>query len=271
MVNRLEGKVAVVTGSASGIGRACALALAIEGAQVYHTDIDAEGGAETDHQIAQADGTARFALHDVTDEARWDEIMADAADRFGPVNVLVNNAGIAIGGGILEFTLESWKKQMAVNTDSVFLGTRAGMRAMSQTGGGSIINISSVAGFRGSANLSAYCASKGAVRLFSRSAAVECARAGLNIRVNSVHPGIIDTAIWRKSIFEGEGQQQVLAALGAQEGANDVDPQIIGQMSCPMGRAGAPDEIAQTVVFLASDAATYTTGTELVVDGGMLA
>jgi NAD(P)-dependent dehydrogenase (short-subunit alcohol dehydrogenase family) len=268
----LEGRVAIVTGAASGIGRAAAVSLAAEGASVLATDLDEAGAKDTAALITGSGGTAHAALQDVTDEARWDAIMDLCRTELGAASVLVNNAGIAIGGAIMEFSLADWKKQMSVNLDSVFLGTRAAMREMQKTGG-SIINISSVAGLRGSANLGAYCASKGGVRLFTKAAAVECARLGLPIRVNSVHPGIIDTPIWQKSItgmMDGLPAEQV-EAMQLQAGANAISAEAIALASTPMGRAGRPDEVANLIVFLASDASSYITGQEHVVDGAMMA
>ncbi|MFN7057159.1 SDR family oxidoreductase, partial [Hyphomonas sp.] len=164
------------------------------------------------------------------------------------------------------------QRQMAVNVDSVFLGTRAAMRAM-KSGGGSIINISSVAGLRGASGASAYCASKGAVRLFSKAAAVECGTLGLKIRVNSVHPGIIDTPIWQKSITRMTETMPAenAAALAAASGGNAMDPNVIAVGTTPMGRAGRPEEVAELIVFLASDASSYISGQEHVIDGALTA
>ncbi len=268
----VSGKIAIVTGAASGIGRASAIALAREGARVMATDIDLAGVREAAETINKAGGTAAASRQDVTDEAGWDAVIAETAALFGPPSVLVNNAGIAIAGAIMDFSLDDWRKQMAVNLDSVFLGTRAGMRAMA-AGGGSIINISSVAGLRGAAGASAYCASKGGVRLFTKAAAVECGQLGLRIRVNSVHPGIIDTPIWGKSITrmtETMTAQQA-AALTAHSGANQLDADTIGAQQSPMGRAGRPEEVADLIVFLASNAAGYISGQEHVIDGAMTA
>ena len=248
-MKRLGGKVAIITGAGSGIGRACARAMAAEGARVYHTDINPETGRETDGLIAQDGGRSCFAVQDVCDEHRWEEVFADAGNRFGPVNVLVNNAGIALAGAIIDYPYETWKKQMAVNLDSVFLGTRAAIRAMSGSAGGSIINISSLAAFGGASVVSGYCTSKGAVCAFTKSAAVECAEAGYDIRVNSVHPGIIDTPM--------------------HHGITEDGADALGKAAAPMGRAGTPMEVASTVIFLASDDSSYTTGNEFVVDGGM--
>jgi NAD(P)-dependent dehydrogenase (short-subunit alcohol dehydrogenase family) len=268
----VNGKIAIVTGAASGIGRSAAVVLAREGAKVMATDLDAAGLKETASIIQKAGGAVATALQDVTDEARWDTVFAETAAQFGTPNILVNNAGIAIGGAIMEYSLAGWQKQMAVNTDSVFLGTRAAMRAM-KDGGGSIINLSSVAGLRGSAGVAAYCASKGAVRLFTKAAAVECCALGLKIRVNSVHPGIIDTPIWQKEITritETMNPDQA-AALTAHTGGNSLDPNIIALGGTPMGRPGRPEEVAELILWLASDASSFTTGQEHVVDGGLTA
>lgn len=270
-MGQVSGKIAIVTGAASGIGRATAVLLAQEGAKVMATDLDEAGLKETLDLIKKAGGTGAIAKQDVVDEARWDSVVAETEKQFGPPSILVNNAGIAIAGAILEYSLADWQKQMAVNTDSVFLGTRAAMRAMK--GGGSIINLSSVAGLRGSAGVSAYCASKGAVRLFTKAAAVECAALRLNIRVNSVHPGIIDTPIWQKDITritETMPAEQV-SAMTAHTGGNALDPNVIAMGGTPMGRAGKPEEVAQLILWLASDASSFSTGQEHVVDGGLTA
>ena len=271
-MGQVDGKIAIVTGAGSGIGRACALVLAREGAAIMATDIDDEGLRVTERLVTDAGGRIITAHQDVTDESMWEAIFSQTENAFGTPSVLVNNAGIAIAGAITDFTLDDWRKQMSVNVDSVFLGTRAAMRHMGSKGG-SIVNISSVAGLRGAAGASAYCTSKGAVRLFSKAAAVECAQMGTGIRVNSVHPGIIDTPIWQKSITrmtEAMDEERV-AALTAHSGANQMDVEAIATRSSPMGRAGRPEEVAELVLFLSSDASSYISGQEHVVDGAMTA
>lgn len=267
-MGRLENKVALVTGGGSGIGRGSALAMAAEGAKVLVTDIDVEGGEETVALIAKAGGKAKFASQDVVDETRWGEIVGIAVESFGGLHILLNNAGIAIGAPVTEMSLEDWRVQTAINIDGVFLGCKHSIPAMAESGGGSIVNVSSVAGFKGSPGLSGYCATKGAVRLFSKSVALECAQAKNNIRSNSVHPGIIDTAIWTKSIVADStfAESDVMP-----EGANAVDADALAALVAPVGTVGVPADIAAAVVFLASDESRYITGTELIIDGGMTA
>lgn len=251
-MGRVAGKVALVTGAASGIGRACAEVLAREGAVVVLTDV--QDGEAVAAGIRAKGGKASFHKHDVTDEARWNAIVADTAKQHGRLDVLVNNAGIAVAGLVTDLTLERWRHQMAVNVDGVFLGVKCALPLMRKTGKGSIINISSIAGLRGAATLSAYCASKGAVRLFTKSVALECAAMGDGIRCNSVHPGIIATPIWGQ-VIPGSNEPMDLDAMSA--------------VRVPLKRKGVPEDIANAVLFLASDDSSYMTGEEMVVDGGM--
>lgn len=253
-MGRLAGKVALVTGAASGIGRACAEVLAREGASVVLTDVQVDKGVDVAAGIGKAGGKAVFARQDVTSEQEWAEIVRRIEKDFGRLDVLVNNAGIAVGGMVTDLTLEEFQRQMSVNVDSVFLGTKTSLPLMRKTGGGSIVNISSIAGLRGAPRLSAYCASKGAVRLFTKSVALECAAMKDGIRVNSVHPGIIDTPIWGQ-VIPGSNEPPDLDALSA--------------FRVPLGVKGQPADIANVVAFLASDDSRYMTGEELVVDGGM--
>ncbi len=194
MGDRVKGKVALVTGGASGIGRGCAEKLASEGAFVVVTDIQDALGAEVVAGIKAAGGKAEYVHHDVTQEDVWADVVAGIKDRHGRLDFLVNNAGIGIGGSILEMTLSDWRRQTAINLDGVFLGTKHSIPLMRESGdGGSIVNISSVAGLKGSANLAGYCATKGGVRLFTKAVAMECANAKDGVRVNSISPGSIRT------------------------------------------------------------------------------
>ena len=260
MAGQVEGRVALVTGGASGIGAAVAELLAREGASVIITDIDDLRGPEVTAAINKVGGDASFLHQDVTSESRWSEVIAEVAQRHGRLDILVSNAGIGIAVPLItEMSLADWRRQTAINLDGVFLSVKHGLPLMRKTGGGSIIMMSSLAGLRGAAALSGYCATKGGVRLFAKAIAMECATFGDGIRVNSVHPGIIDTPIWGKIPTE---------ATGAGQNA-PIDPEERAKMATPLGRAGEAMEIAQGVLYLASDASRYVTGTELVIDGGM--
>jgi len=246
---RLQGKTALVTGAAAGIGRAIVDSFLNEGARVAVTDID---------QAGLADLAARGALalpQDVTDEARWREVVDATVAAFGKLDILVNNAGIGIIGHIEKATLADFRKTQAVNVESVFLGCREAVRVM-KAHGGSIVNISSVAGIIGDANSAAYCASKGAVRLLTKSVALHCARAGYGIRCNSVHPSFTETAMVDSFIATARDPDRFREGL---------------RRAIPLGRLGQVHEIAAAVLYLASDEASFTTGAELAVDGGLTA
>ena len=260
MTGQVQGKVALVTGGASGVGEAICELLAREGASVAVTDVDDLKGPEVTARIKKAGGEATFWHHDVTSEERWIEVVADIMKRYGRLDVLAANAGIGIAvPSITQMTLADWRRQTAINLDGVFLSVKHGLPAMRKTGGGSVIMMSSLAGLRGAAGLAGYSATKGGVRLFAKAVAMECASIGDGIRVNSVHPGIIDTPIWGK-IPTG--------AIGNQSNA-PIDPEERAKLATPLGRAGQASEIASGVLYLASDASRYVTGTELVIDGGM--
>ena len=200
-----------------------------------------------------------FREQDVTEEQRWPEIIAATVERYGRLDIMVANAGVGIGGMIIEMTLEAWRRQTAINLDGVFLSVKHSIPALMKSGGGSIIITSSVAGLRGAPGLAGYCATKGGVRLFAKAAAMECAAMNANIRVNTIHPGIIDTPIWGK-------------IPGERAGANAaIDPHEMAKFSVPVRRAGRAQDIANGVLYLASDLSAYVTGTELVIDGGMTA
>jgi NAD(P)-dependent dehydrogenase (short-subunit alcohol dehydrogenase family) len=259
MAGRVEGKVALITGGASGIGRGCAEKLAAEGATAVVTDLQDEKGAETVAAIEKAGGKAWYLHHDVTDEAAWESVVTQIRDRHGRLDILVNNAGIGIGGSIVEMKLEDWRRQTAVNLDGVFLGVKHSIPLMRASGdGGSIINISSVAGLKGSAMLAGYCATKGGVRLFTKAVAMECANAKDGIRVNSVHPGLIETPIW---LTVGQAVNPLANA------PPDLD--AMSALAVPLGVKGWPEDIANGVLWLSSDESRYVTGQELVIDGGL--
>jgi NAD(P)-dependent dehydrogenase (short-subunit alcohol dehydrogenase family) len=259
MSGRVEGKVALITGGASGIGRGCAEKLAAEGAVAVVTDLQDDKGDETVAAIEKAGGKAWYLHHDVTDEAAWEGVVAEIKSRHGRLDILVNNAGIGIGGSIVEMKLEDWRRQTAVNLDGVFLGTKHSIPLMRASGdGGSIINISSVAGLKGSAMLAGYCATKGGVRLFTKAVAMECANAKDGIRVNSVHPGLIETPIW---LTVGQAVNPLANA------PPDLD--AMSALAVPLGVKGWPLDIANGVLWLASDESRYVTGQELVIDGGL--
>ena len=259
MAGRVQGKVALVTGGSSGIGRGCAEKLAAEGATVVVTDIQDDKGAETIAMIAKAGGKAWYLRHDVTDEAAWESVIAEIKAREGRLDILVNNAGIGIGGSVIEMTLADWRRQTAINLDGVFLGVKHSLPLMRVSGdGGSIINMSSVAGLKGAASLAGYCATKGGVRLFTKSVAMECANARDGVRVNSVHPGIIETPIW------------LTVGQAVNPGSNEApDLDAMSALAVPLGVKGYPEDIANGVLWLASAESRYVTGQELVIDGGM--
>ena len=249
---RLAGKVALITGAGSGIGKATATLFAREGAKLVLTDVNAPA---VEAVAAELGGGAVGLGHDVTSEAAWDQVMAEAKRAFGKLDVLVNNAGIGRATPILETSLAQWREVISVNLDAVFLGCRAGVAAMKEQGG-SIINISSILGLVGSPLTAAYAASKGGVKLMTKTLALEVAQNGWKIRINSVHPGYIDTPM-------------VGAAIASAPDAAQRRAYIIAQH--PLGRLGQAEEIAEGILFLASDASSFMTGSELVIDGGYTA
>ena len=255
MAGRLEGRVALVTGAAKGLGAAIARGMAAEGAPVALSDVDRDGGEALAAALAEAGHETMFIALDVTSEADWEAAIPAVLDRFGGLDILVNNAGVGIIEPLDAVTMESWRKSMSVNVDGVFLGTKHGMAAM--RAGGSIINISSILGFTSIPGLSAYSASKGAVRLFSKGAALDGAKDERRIRVNSIHPGYIHTEMMEATCYRDYGSLEAgLRELAKQH---------------PIGRVGKPEDIANGAVFLASEESSFITGTELVIDGGYLA
>jgi NAD(P)-dependent dehydrogenase (short-subunit alcohol dehydrogenase family) len=262
-MGRLEGKIAVVTGAASGIGAATARAFAREGGDVTLTDVQDEKGRAV---AAEFGGT--FVRQDVSQEAGWTALIGDVVSRKGRLDILVNNAGIGVGAAsITEMSLADWRRQQAINVEGVFLGIKHCLPAMRRAGhGGSIINMSSVAGLKGSPTLAAYCATKGAVRLFTKAVAMECANMKDGVRVHSVHPGIIETPIWL-SIAGLNPLPEGGAAATPTNAPPDLD--AMSQVAVPLGVKGYPEDIANGVLWLASEESRYVTGAELVIDGGL--
>ena len=263
----LDGKVALVSGAARGLGAAIAKRLAEAGARVIVGDLNEESGRATAAAITSAGGGALFVHHDVTSEAAWRAAVGTAVDRFGGLDVLVNNAGIFFAKATEETTLEEWRRISAVNLDGVFLGTKVAVPAMKERArttpaGGSIVNISSTAGITGTPIAPAYSMTKGGVRSFTKSTALEFARRGYRIRVNSVHPGLTKTEM-AKQVVAG------VIRLGFAASEGESYQSLVARH--PLGRLGVPDDVAAAVLFLASDDSAYITGPELVVDGGFTA
>jgi 3alpha(or 20beta)-hydroxysteroid dehydrogenase len=263
---RLEGKAALVTGAARGIGAAIAAALAAQGAGVLVTDLRETEGQQTARRIRAGGGQASFLRLDVTDEEQWEATVAAAVRELGGLDILVNNAGIESAALLTQCTAAEFRRVMEVNVLGVFLGVKHAVRAMAPGGsagrGGTIINLSSVAGLVGSPGHIAYHTSKGAVRLLTKAAAIECAQLGFGIRVNSIHPAIVDTAM-------GSDFIRHLVELKL---APDYETAVrTFQTAHPLNRFGRPEEIAAAAVYLASDAAQWITGSELVLDGGYTA
>jgi NAD(P)-dependent dehydrogenase (short-subunit alcohol dehydrogenase family) len=252
-MGRVGGKIALITGGASGIGFATARLLLDEGATVVLTDRDKSRGHAAVATLARR---ARFELLDVTHEDQWAAVTDAAVSEFGKIDVVVNCAGVALLADIEATTLDEWRALMAVNLDGTFLGCKHAVRIMKERGGGSIVNMSSVAGLIGNGNLAAYSASKGGVRLLTKSVALHCARKGYAIRCNSVHPSFVETPMLRAMIAAGRDPAKMEANCTS---------------AAPLGRLAQPIEVARTVLFLASDESAFTTGAELVVDGGLTA
>lgn len=253
MSGRVAGKVVLVTGGAMGLGEADARALAAEGAQVVLTDIDPEAGQAVADEIGGA-----FKHQDVSDEARWQEVIDEIRNEYGALHVLVNNAGIVIAGTVESQTYAQYRKQVEVMADSTFLGSKYAIPLMAASGGGSIINMASVVSKLAYSGTVGYAAAKGAIEGMTRSIAAHCLESGYRIRCNSIHPGVIDTPMVRN-----------LARLVAEAAGENPAPPDVPDPRAQAGVVGHPHNIADTVVFLASDESSFITAQEFVVDGGM--
>lgn len=266
-MSRLEGKAALVTGAGSGIGRATSLALAAGGAFVWVTDFDKAGADRTVEMITEAGGRATAVKLDVRAEADWEAAFASTDVHDEPLSVLVNCAGKSIIADTFGMALEDLRLLLAINVEGTFLGMKHGIPRIARSGGGAVINISSIMGLKGKARMAAYCASKGAIRMMTKAVALECAELRNNVRVNSVHPGIVDTPAWHKHSADEAG----MLGGAASEPALTLDPHEVAKAMVPIGVACSSEEVAETVRFLASDAARHITGAEIVIDGGMTA
>ena len=247
---RLENKVALISGGARGMGAAEARLFTSEGAKVVIGDILEEEGRRTEAEINETGGACVFVRLDVTSEADWQRAVAAAVSRFGKLDILVNNAGIYRTERVEETSVELWDQVMDTNAKGVFLGTKAAIPELRKAGGGSIVNISSVAGLVGNHISAAYSASKGAVRLFTKSTAIQYASEG--IRANSIHPGTIETLMTAHLLAEEQYRQDRIDRT-------------------PIGRLGRPEDVAYGALYLASDESSFVTGSELVIDGGRTA
>ena len=252
-MGRLEGKTALVTGAASGIGLQTSIRLAEEGARVMMTDINLE---KVRQQAEKLGTNATFLKLDITEEEEWISVLGETVKRFDRLDILVNSAGMVLIADVEQITLEEWRKVHAVNLDGTFLGCKHGVRVMKEFGAGSIINLSSVSGMIGGFNLAAYNSSKGAVRMLTKSVALHCARAGYGIRCNSIHPTFIETPMLESMILDSPDPEKARQTLVRQ---------------VPLRRIGKPDDVANMIVYLASDESTFVTGTEMVIDGGVIA
>jgi 3(or 17)beta-hydroxysteroid dehydrogenase len=253
MAGRLAGKAAFITGAGSGLGRAMATAFAGEGARVVVADIDVARGREAATSIGER---AVFLAHDVTSEEQWIANLAEAARAFGRVDTLINNAGIGTRGTVETTTLAEWRRIHAVNLDGPFLGCKHAIPLIAAAGGGAIINISSVAGLIGARDSAAYCASKGGLRLLTKSVALHCAHRRNGVRCNSIHPVYTETPMVEEMLASARDPEKMREAMTAM---------------IPLGRLGTPAELAAMAVYLASDEARFVTGAEFVFDGGYTA
>ena len=255
-MGRVENKVAIITGAASGLGFAAAQKLMDEGAKVLLTDINEEVINSMPERLSNYSETQFSSMaHDVANEESWIHVIENAENHFGKINILVNSAGISLGADVVSTDFEIWKKVHQVNLDSVFLGCKYAVPIMSKSGQGSIINLSSISGIVAGWNTAAYNSSKAGVRLLSKSVALYCAKKGYDVRCNSVHPAFVDTPIL-DPLKQAFGEENAVAKLSRQ---------------IPMNKIGDTDDVSYAILYLASDESKFMTGTEIVLDGGLSA
>jgi NAD(P)-dependent dehydrogenase (short-subunit alcohol dehydrogenase family) len=263
----LGGRSAFVTGAASGIGRATSLALANRGAFVWVTDFDEVGADRTVEMIEQLGGRARAVRLDVRHEAEWEAALALVDAEGSGLHILVNCAGKSIIAATFTMPIEDLRLILSINVEGTFLGMKHVIPRIGQSGGGAVVNISSVMGLKGAAMAAGYCGSKAAIHMMTKAVALECAALRNNVRVNSVHPGVVDTPAWQK---HGADEIGILGDAIA-GGAHVLDPHEVAKTMVPIGLACSAGEVAETVAFLVSDDARHMTGSAIVIDGGMSA
>ncbi|WP_157219580.1 SDR family NAD(P)-dependent oxidoreductase [Flavisphingomonas formosensis] len=258
----LAGRAAFVTGAGSGIGRGIALVLASRGAFIWATDFNKDSAEETVALIQQSGGRGQATKLDVRDEAEWQQALAPAISHDEKLTILVNCAGTSMVTDTFSMSLEDFRRIMAVNVEGTFLGMKHGVPIIAKSGGGSVVNISSMAGLKGMAGMTAYCASKGAIRMMSKAVALECAGLRNGVRVNSVHPGFVDTPALRKHIDDA-------TKAGHGRGLDTIEPDEVAKTAVPIGVACTSEEVGEMVAYLVSHGARHVTGAEIPIDGGM--
>lgn len=261
MAGRLEGKIGLVTGASSGLGEATAMRFAREGGIPIIGARDTQKGEEVVHKIKKEKREALFIRLDVTEEASWIDALKMIDKTFARLDILINNAGVGLSGSITSFSLKDWRTVMSVNLDGVFLGMKYAIPLMEKNGKGNIVNIASIDGINGVPEASAYCASKAGVRLLTKSVALECAEGKKNIRVNVLSPGSFHSPMVEKAAQWPERVKR----LGLEDAIN------MRAMHIPLNRLATYEELVNGIIFLASDEASYITGSELIIDGGVTA
>lgn len=265
-MSEFAGKATLITGAGSGIGRATSLTFAAHGAHVWVTDFDQAGADRTVDLIERSGGSATAIQLDVRSEEEWETAFALTDVHETALTTVVNCAGKSMLADSFTMTLEQLRQVMAINVEGAFLGMKHGVPRIARSGGGAVVNISSIMGLKGQARMAAYCGAKGAVRMMTKAIALECADLRNKVRVNSVHPGVVDTPAWHK-----HDAKEATMLAGADGASGVLDAHQVAQSLVPIGVAASAEEIAETVRFLASNAARHITGAEIVIDGGMTA